>query len=412
VAHSSTLRIAWRSLGRNRRRTALALGAIAVAELAIVFYEGVVRGYTDWLLAAVTGPFVGHVQVHAPKWRDERALDLYIDDADRRLEEIRRVPGIERAHARIYGPALVAKAEEGEAAVVVGVDIAEEAQFGLLEGVPSTVHPKHGQVLVGRTLAESLGVKTGDEIAVLGQASDGSIANELYTVAGAAETPVDLVNRMGLLMPLEDARALLVMPNAAHEIVIRGKDSGEAAALAARLQKLDTLRGEEILDWRKIAPEMANVLDVMGAAELIILSLVFVAAAAGAANTMMMATFERTRELGMLLALGTRPRRIVAMVLTEGVILGVVGLLLGAAVGVALVLLFGQRGIDISGLAGEGGGAGVSFAGLRIQMLFYPRLDVAGLWNSLIAVMITSMLAALWPALRAARLEPMEAMRS
>jgi putative ABC transport system permease protein len=412
MAARSTLRIAWRSLGRNRRRTALALGAIAVAEIAIVFYEGVVNGYTDWLLAAVTGPFVGHVQVHAPKWRDERALDQVIDDADAKLEGIRNAPGVESAHARIYGPALVAKGEEGEAAVVVGVDLDAEAKSGLLERVPRTLHPKHGQVLLGRTLAESLGAKAGDELAVLGQASDGSIANDLFVVTGAAETPVDLVNRMGLVVSLEDARAFLVMPNRAHEIVVRGKDSRQAEALAADLRGLDALKGEEVLDWRSLAPEMANILDVMGAAELIILSLVFVAAAAGAANTMMMATFERTRELGMLLALGTRPRRIVAMVLSEGVILGVAGLILGAAIGVALVLVFGVRGIDLSGLAGEGGGAAVSFGGLRIEMLFYPRLDLRGLSNSLIAVMLTSMLAALWPAIRAARLQPVEAMRS
>ncbi len=258
MALRSTMRIAWRNLGRNRRRTALALGAIAFAELVLVFYEGILTGYTDYVVRAVIGPLVGHAQVHAPKWREDRALDRFLPQVGQRLAAIRALPGVAHATARIYGPTLVAKGEDGEAAVIIGVDFAAERSSGLLAGVPLPRTPRSGEVL---------------------------------------------------------------------------------------------------------------------------------------------------------LALGTRPRRIVALVVSEGLLLGVIGLAIGAILGSALVLWTARTGVDFSALTGRSGDT-ISTAGLKGSMEVFPRLSIDGLWRSLLAVLLTSLLAAWWPAMRAARLQPVEAMRA
>lgn len=186
-------------------------------------------------MGASHGPMLGHVQVHAPEWRDEQAPDLAIDRLEERLAAVRAVPGVERAYPRLFAPALVAREVDGHAAMVVGVDPAlETAPGGMLQGVSTALRPRERVVLVGAGLARELEIEVGDELAVLGTAADGSMANDLVTVGGILSTPIDLVNRLGVVMPLETAQDTFAMPDMAHEITIRGGGSSdEAPALAA-----------------------------------------------------------------------------------------------------------------------------------------------------------------------------------
>jgi putative ABC transport system permease protein len=407
----TTLRIAWRNLGRNRRRTALALAAIGVAEFVLVVFQGLLLGYADLTTASVTGAVIGHVQVHAPRWREDRAMERVVPDTSAALESIRALPGVTAASARLFGPALVAKAVDGHAAVVLGLDVERERRQGLLEEVALERSPGADEVLLGALLAQRLGASAGDSLALIGQAADGSVASGLYRVAGVISTSADVVNRVGVVMGLGEARALFAMGDEAHELFIVGDDVQQAEALAQRVSALPALAGAEVLPWRRLSPEFAFVLDFVLAYELILLILVFIASAAGAANTMMMATFERTRELGMLLGLGARPRRIVALVVVEGLLLGVLALALGAAAGAALITLTRDSGWELTRLA-SGSSENIAFIGLKWGMRVHPRLSVDGLWRSLVAVLVTSLLAALWPAVRAARLEPVEAMHA
>ena len=119
----STVQIAWRNLGRNKKRTALALLAIGVGQFALLASNGLMRGYADNIRLAITGPMIGHVQVHAPEWRKERALDLYIDGVGDILSEIGLDPAVGSAAARIYAPVLVAPHQDAFSAMVVGLDV-------------------------------------------------------------------------------------------------------------------------------------------------------------------------------------------------------------------------------------------------------------------------------------------------
>jgi ABC-type lipoprotein release transport system permease subunit len=406
----STLRIAWRNLWRNGRRTALALSAIGLSVALVLIYDGILRAYGDWMLATITGPMLGHAQAHAPQWRKDRATDRTLRAASRAVEALRRDPEIGGASARVYAPALAALGEEGFAVLVMGLDPAAESRpTGLLAGVREP--PGGRRVLMGRPLAELMGVKPGDVVALVGQGADGSLANDLFTVAGMVDTSVDLVNRQGVLMELAVAQELFAMPDEAHEIVIHARDPARAREVAARAAALPELRGAEVLDWRTLSPEMVSLLQIVNVAWVLVLVLVFVAAAAGVANTMLMATFERTRELGMLLALGTRPGRIVRMIVAESLALGVVGALFGTALGGALVAITHRTGIDYATLTG-GGPSELSFAGLRWSLRLYPSLAFADVARVMSAVVATSLLASVWPAARASRLQPAAALRA
>jgi ABC-type lipoprotein release transport system permease subunit len=404
-----TLRMAWRNLWRNRRRTALALGAIGLSVTLVLAYDSILRAYGDWMVETVTGPMLGHAQVHASGWRKDRSMDRTLRGVSATLEALRRDPEVVEATARVYAPALAALEEEGFAVLVVGLEpAAESGPMGLLAGAPEA--PRGRRALMGRALAELMGVEVGDVVAIVGQGADGSLANDLYTVAALVSTSVDFVNRQGVLLELGEAQALFSMADEAHEIVVRGRDPDRAASLAARLATSPALRGAEVLDWRTLAPEMVGLIEIVQVVWVFVLVLVFAAAAAGVANTMLMATFERTHELGMLLALGARPGRIVRLILAESVVLGLVGALLGAAAGVALVAATHGPGVDYAALTG-GGPSEISFGGLQWSLVLHPTLTVVDVIRVVVAVVLTSLLASAWPAVRAARLEPTRALR-
>jgi len=406
----TTARMAWRNLWRNPRRTSLALAAIGLSLALVLVYDGVLRAYADWMRETITGPLLGHVQAHAPGWRKDRAMDRTLRGTGEALRAVRGAPGVASASARVYAPALAALGEEGFAVLVLGLDPAAEARpTGLLAAAPE--RPAGKRVLMGKALAEVMGVSTGDVVALVGQGADGSLANDLFTVAGLVSTSVDLVNRQAVLMELPVAQELFAMPDEAHEIVVHGSDPGASRALAAAVASLPALAGAEVMDWERLAPEMLALVKFVEIAWVFVLVLVFVAAAAGVANTMLMSTFERTRELGMLLALGARPRRIVALVVSEALVLGLAGVLLGVALGGGLVAIGHRTGWDYQALTGQGPSE-LSFAGLRWSLVLYPRLALADVLRGAGAVLATALLAAAWPASRAARLEPSRALRS
>jgi len=406
----TTWRIAWRNLWRNPRRTGLALAAIGLSAALVLISDGVLRWEADWIVETITGPMLGHVQVHAPGWRRTRAMEKTLRDVTATAAAVRADPGVAGVDARIYAPALAALGEEGFAVVVLGVDFAEASRPArLLQGVSAPAGQR--QVLMGNLLAAQMGVTPGDRIAVVGQAIDGSLANDLFTVSGVVTTQVDLVNRQALIMPIREAQDLFAMADEAHELVVYGRDVAEASTIASRLQQAPALAGHEVLDWRAAEPGMNELVRLLDAMWIFVLALVFVAAAAGVANTALMSTFERTHEFGMLLALGTTPSRIVGMIVLESLALGATGALIGTALGAGLVAWAHQRGVDFAAITGGGGPTNLSAFGMNFSLMIYPRLAAIDIVRVVAAVMITSLLASAWPALRAARLPPARALR-
>jgi putative ABC transport system permease protein len=405
----TTWRIAWRNLWRNPRRTGLALAAIGLSVALVLIYDSVLRWEADWMVDTITGPMLGHVQAHAPEWRRTRAMDKTLRGVTATVTALRAEPGVAGVDARVYAPALAALGEEGFAVLVLGVDFAEASRPSrLLQG--ATAPGGSRQVLMGNLLAAQMGVKPGDRIAIVGQGVDGSLANDLFTVAAVIATPVDLVNRQAVVMPIREAQDLFAMSDEAHELIIYARDVAAPKTLAARLRTLPALAGDEVLDWQTAEPGMNELVRLVQVMWVFVLVLVFVAAAAGVANTALMSTFERTHEFGMLLALGTAPSRIVGMILLESLALGATGALVGTTLGAALIVWAHRHGIDFAAMTG-GGPTSVSAFGLNFTLIIYPRLAAIDIVRVVMAVMVTSVAASAWPAVRAARLQPARALR-
>lgn len=407
----STVKIGWRNLGRNKKRTALALLAIGVGQFALLASNGLMRGYADNIRLAITGPMIGHAQVHAPKWRQERALDLYMEDLPDVMRAIRADEAVGSAAARVYAPVLVAPKTDAFIGIVAGLDVAVESEpYGMLSGLDEPLKDRH--VLLGHRLAKKSGAQVGDEIAVVGQAADGSMANDLFIVQDVISSPADLVNQSGVVMSLANAQELFVMPDQAHEIVIRAMQAGQAEQIVERLRQKPALAESDVESWQEIVPELVIILKTSDYVGYFVIVIVFIAAVAGIANTLMMATFERMHEFGMLLALGSRPRRLIRMIVIEAILTGILGVIIGTALGYLFVVATADSGIDMASWGGSGEVKDMAYKGLNLPLHVYPRLEYSDTLMGLIAVMFTSLVASLWPAWIAARLEPMEAMRA
>lgn len=412
----TTIRIAWRNLSRNKRRTALAVGAIAIGQFTLVFVNGMIAGIFTNMIEAITGPLIGHVQVHHAEWREERAVDLSVAELDEVVGQIKTLPSVTSVLPRIYSPVLTASGEamdqppEAEVAVLVGVDFESEMQSGGLLSDLGKQSAEGGAVL-GKILANRLGVKAGEQLAVIGQDADEFPVSELFEIRAIIDSQVDLVKTMGIVIPIAQAQELLALNDQAHEVIVLGTDYREADQLAAEVSSLSPLEQAEVLTWQQAIPELANMIGIKAWIDFVFIGILFVAAAAGIANTAMMSTFERLREFGMLLALGTKPPRIVSMVLVESVVLGLVGVVIGSIFGTALVLITSRTGINYAAFGGSDA-EGAAMAGLNISYTMYPMFQFRQLAYGFVAVTLTSVLASLWPASLAARLEPVRALRS
>ncbi len=407
----TTLRIAWRNVGRNKKRSLFAFGAIAIGQAAFLATAGLMHGYADQFMRSVTGPLVGHIQVHRAGWRDERSLDLALQGLAGTLEEVRALPNVAHASARVFAPVLGAVGEEGFVAVVVGIDPEAEAhEAGLLPGWQGLLG--HKRVLVGRGLAKQQNLREGTELALVGQDVDGSIASDLFVVEAIIPSPVDLVDSQGIVMSLADAQEMFGLLDAGHEVLIHVTNTDLIAETVRQIEGLGLGPDVEVLPWDSIVPHFVAMVRLVDAYALVVLSIVCLAAVAGIANTMLMSTFERTHEFGMLLSLGCTPRRLAWMVTLEALLLGLLGVAGGSALGGGFVWVTSRTGMDYAALGGTQASYDVAYQGLRLSSLVWPRLHFRDLVAAVVAVGATTMLAVLWPLSRLRRLEPVEALRS
>lgn len=409
----TNLKISWRNLGRNPKRTALAWLGIAVAQLTLVWISSFINGYEALIFQKLTGPMLGHLQIHAPKYRDDNAIERTIPRAASVIQQVRQHAHVGQVSARVYAPVLATAQELGHVALVTGMDIPEElGPAGLLEGLPVGQLPGAQEVLVGKGLADEMSLHPGDTLALMGQAVDGSIASGLYRIKGVVRSSVEQIDRAGIVMPLKTSQELLAMDDQVHELAVHVDDPAKIPEVTGGLKKDAALASFDIKDWQELVPQLAALLQVANSSNLIILVLVFLTSVAGIANTMLMATFERSHEFGMLLALGCRPMRLIRILLLESMVLGFSGVAIGSIAGVLLVLPEIRYGIDLAGLGGMGRDMTFSMEGINLGLVIFPVLKLSDVTRGVVAVIVTSAVATLWPARRISRLEPVEAMRS
>ncbi|MBW1722894.1 MAG: ABC transporter permease [Deltaproteobacteria bacterium] len=401
-----TLCIAWRNLWRNPRRTLITVVAIGLNVAVLIASYGLMEGILEHFLSSATNIVVGEVQIHSPKFLVDRSMYRDLEAPDDILSRLKRwnLPAV----ARSYGFGLVAHGTKSAGTLFWGVDpVAERSVFDLagnvLEGSFLSPVPQGGIVL-GKKLARTLNVSVGDEIIVVVQAADGSLGNELYHVRGILKNVGDRIDREAAILHREDFKTLFVSGGRIHEIAVntRGKVPLERLKeMAARAAP-----GAEIKTWRDLLPSLSDMMNFFDASMWLMGMIFFIAAALGVMNTMLMSTFERIREFGILKALGATPWRILLDVAAEAWVLGLISTLAGILIGLPLTYYLQVAGLDLSMFAS----GDVSVAGVALDPIWRAALAPKTVAVPVVVMWVVCLLASLYPAAIAARLDPVKAM--
>jgi putative ABC transport system permease protein len=412
------LHLAWRNLWRNRRRTFITMAAIAVGYAMLMFVACLMAGLRWQMIENGTCMVMSQIQVHAPGYYPNRSLQKTLGgrqgtDVGALLAAIASDGRVTAAAPRVYGYGLLSAAHRSAGVELMGVVPDLEPKITTLnqqiaKGSYLTAKVPKG-VMIGDRLASTIGIGSGSEIVLLTQVADGSMGNDTYTVVGILHTGLDAVDRGLVLMSLSSLQELLQLaPGRIHEIGIKlnytTAATNVAAALEIRLGKTVPVR---VMAWPELAPELANYVQFNHGVTVVLFFIFFLVAVIGVMNTMLMAVFERTREFGMLMAIGMRPAQMIGLIMTEAVGLALASLVSGAAVGVPLLWYLQEHGLDLGGATGEV----VSVAGVVVGHLWYGRQDFLAYSQAAVGLAVTALISALYPAWRAAQLRPTEAMR-
>lgn len=403
------VKLAWRNVWRNRRRSLITICATAVAVILCLFSNAFSDGWFGEMIVSATRYPLGHVQVHAPGYLPDRPLYETLADGDAVLEAAAALPRVAAA-PRVYGFALVGVGDRSGMGAIVGIDpVAESAVSGIEEAVENgrpLPAKAAATAVIGVKLAKKLGAKVGDELLVLTEADDGFPGEALYRICGIATTGDPNRDRTLVLLHIDDARQLMALEGRTHEVVVVSADVGRpepvAAALTASLG--DSV---EVKTWRQLQPFLAEMMQMAEGMVWLVLVIVYAIAGLGIANTVLMSVMERNREIGVMMAIGLKPRRVVSMILLENVALTLVAAVGGGALAFAAISYWLVNGLDLSGFI-----SGLSMEGFTVSPLIHPELTLGHTIGTFVVLIVISTLSALWPAVRAARLDPARAIRT
>lgn len=402
------LRIAWRNVWRQRRRTLLIAGAMGAMMALLVFYDGLIGGFEQAIYGNAIQLLGGNIQVHAPGYGDTLGSkpllpltdpDVVVQAAESRLEVV-------AASKRIVTGGLVTNREGAFAVSIIGIETEKEADITpVAENITKGryLNPDDGDLIViGQGLATAMGIDVGDRITMVGNSRNGQNRQRTMTVVGIYDVGVPSVEKAMIYMSLAEAQSLFGLNGQVTEIVVSLKQIGQEAAVINAIN--GSVSGYEVETWESSFPELKQTMDmktgVMSYMGVFMLSI----AAIGILNLLMMAVFERTREIGIVGALGLKPREITVLFLLEGTLIGVMGAVIGAVLGTTVNGIFSVVGLDYSQFANL-----TEYTAL-ISGSIYTQLVPLKVLQHAITVAVIATLAAVFPAIQASQREPAEAL--
>lgn len=401
--------IAWRNIWRNKLRSLILLSAIAIGLFAGVFSTGFYQGMADTRLKTGIKTEVSHIQIHLPGYRMDKEIRQYIEATNSTLLKINREPEIEGASRRIIAECFFKTAHGTRGIRIIGIEPDRESRVtdvfecvvegNYLENEDSRIP----RILVGDKLREKLKLKLNSRVPVDIVDIHGNFSSRLYKVCGFYATNNSGYDEMTAFVKFEELRNQLDLPeDAAHEIAIYLKPESDVDLVKQKL--CNYLPGLEVKSWHEINKDLALITESMDQYMLIFVWIILLALCFGIINTMLMVVLERTKELGMLMAIGMHKVRIFWMIILESVFLSLTGGLFGIAIGYWVIKIFEKRPIVLDMFKGfeQYGYSTEVYTSLPISMAF----KIAGL------VIILGVVSAIYPAIKAIRLDPADTIRT
>jgi ABC-type lipoprotein release transport system permease subunit len=397
-------RLAWRYLWRNHRRTIIMLSAISIGVWAMIFMTALTRGMVDQMIKDGISVLPGHVQVHSPEFLDDPSVSNRIAIGDVELGRAFDSAGFKAWASRVKVPAVITSERESRGVTLLGIDPAAEREFSFVsyddvEGRFLESVDDNG-VVIGKKLANTLDTEVGKRIVLMSQDPDNEIADRGFRVVGLFTANMPAFEDSFVFISKKAAQKMLRIGDSTTEIVFLGDDYRNIEPTYELVkQRIDG--SLDISRWYEVNTYLGTMLKVMDGFVLIWVIVIFLALSFGLVNTLVMAVFERIREIGLMLALGMKPASILGQIIIESMLLLAVGLAIGDVLAWATIQPL-QGGIDISVVA-----EGMEMMGA--SSVLYPKLYWSDMILANVVVLILGFFASLSPAWRASRYEPVEA---
>lgn len=414
-----TLRLAWRSVFRHKRRSIITSAAVALGLAMMLVFVGLSEDGHLRMIDMGIGMGAGHVQIHGIGYRDEQTLDFALADPAPAIEAARRRPEVERIAPRVRAGGLLSAGGLSSAVSFSGVDPRVEPEVSTIasprrrvEGAyvrPTDAMPyetEPGDIYLGDELARKLEVTVGDRVVLTASPRGASRPSSMaFTVSGLFHTGLDELDGFYAEIALDQAQELLALDGAVTEISLV-LDSLDATHRVARELQAE-LPGADVVTWQQTLSELYEAIVLDDASMYVLMAIVFVIVGIGIFNTMLMSVIERTRELGVMMAIGTSARRVFGMIAAEAALIGVLAVAVGLAIGLGIHAWLASTGLDLAALYGED----LELGGVVMEGRMYSHLTAAIVAQWTVVVFAICVASALYPAWRATRLNPVEAMR-
>lgn len=401
--------IAWRNVWRNKVRSIIMIVAIALGLVAGVFSIAFMQGAVDARIESATRSEISHIQIHAPHFRENNETGLYITKAKELSEKIENLNDLEAASYRLIAEPFIMAAHGTGGGKMLGIVPGKEKRVtnisqNLVEGTYLEKDGRMPPVLIGEKLATKLKLKLGSKINVQMVDISGDLSSKGYRVCGIYKTVNTSFDETNLFVLYDDLQKQLGMPNdVAHEIAMICTNADDLETVKSEVQQL--AGNNDVQIWKELNPEMSILTESMDEYMYIFILIILLGLCFGIINTMLMAVLERTKEIGMLMAVGMNKRRIFSMIMLESVMLTLTGGVIGVFLGTLITKYFETTPIDVSAFS-----EGLEKYGYATQI--YTSLPSEMLVTITILVIITGMISAIYPARKALKLNPAEATRS
>jgi ABC-type lipoprotein release transport system permease subunit len=401
-------KIAFKNVWRNKTRSLIVIVAIILGLTGGILTTSIMTGMIDQKIRAEITNEISHIQMHNPEYLKNYESEFTIAHPDSISSLISKLPGVKAvcSHTRITGMAASPNAAAG--IQIVGIDpIAEKKVSGLYTSIPDSgggyfTGIRKNQIVIGRKLADKLKIRLKSKMVIRYQNNDGNLTEAAFTVNGIFQTSNPAFDETNVFVKKKDLDLITGGDNGIQEIAILLNNidliPGTEAALKTKFKGLD------VENWMEIRPEMGFITSAIALEVYILMGIILFALAFGIVNTMLMIVFERTHELGMLMAVGMSKSRVFRMIMLETIFLTIIGGVIGMILSAALVGFLHQHGIDLSSVSKGLGAYG-------FDSKIYPFIKKDLYFNLSLMIICTGILSAIMPARKALRLNPVEAIR-
>ncbi len=401
--------LAWRNIWRNPRRSVLTILAIIFASGLLVFMLSFQFGAYEDMIDSSVRLSTGHLQVQPEGYQNRPEMHKVIENPGPLLERVAALEGVDAVTVRSETFALAAGAKRSRGTTVSGVRPEVERRISTLPGqIRKGRYLQDGDkdvAVIGALGAERLQIDIGDECTLIGQGRDGSVAATVVRIVGIFQTGIDEFDRTTMQIPYSDFDLVFSMEGSVHRLVIITKNLADDGPVAGTVSGMEEAAELAVLTWDELTPGLRQSIELDLIGGIIMYAILVIVVAFSILNTFFMAIIERTREFGVLMAIGTKPLRLVKIMLLESLAMTCVGLLAGMILGTAVTLFFSYYGIGM-------GDSSELLAQYGIADRLYPRLSLLSILIGPAIICVVTSITALIPTLKIVNMRPVAALRS